>query len=278
MTTQQLPITRPLSLVSTLSLITTLLMATVSLAGLWAPETIYPSEALRRSFVSNDVVNLFIGLPILLGSMMLARRGKLAGLLFWPGALLYVAYNYIAYAVALPFTWQFIPYLALVGLGGFAVYLLMTSLDGTAIQHRLNGKVPRRFAGGVLVGFGALFFLRSIAQLIQASVARPELAVVVADLFTTPLWFVGGILLWRRQALGYACGAGLLFQASMLFVALLAFFILQPIVAGVPFPVEDFVVIAAMGLVCFVPFGMYVRGAVSGGANEHEIDGMLPPP
>jgi len=74
---------------------------------------------------------------------------------------------------------------------------------------------------------------------------------------------IGGAALWRRRALGYVAGAGLLFQASMLFVALLVFFILQPFVAGVPFPAEDFVVIFVMGLICFVPCGLFVRGVAS---------------
>ena len=45
----------------------------------------------------------------------------------------------------------------------------------------------------------------------------------------------------------------MLFQASMLFAALLVFFMLQPEVSGVPFPVEDFGVIFAISQICFVP-------------------------
>ncbi len=37
--------------------------------------------------------------------------------------------------------------------------------------------------------------------------------------FITPAWITGGIRLWRRQALGYLSGTGLLFQARCLFVA-----------------------------------------------------------
>jgi hypothetical protein len=48
------------------------------------------------------VVNLLIGLPILLGSMWLARRGQLIGLFLWPGALLFVLYNDIIYVFAMP--------------------------------------------------------------------------------------------------------------------------------------------------------------------------------
>jgi O-antigen/teichoic acid export membrane protein len=89
----------------------------------------------------------------------------------------------------------------------------------------------------------------------------------VADLTILPALLVGGVLLWRRQTWGYVLGAGLLFLMSMLFVGLLVFFILQPFVAGVPFPLDDFVAIAVMSLFSFVPFGLFVRGMFSGGMH-----------
>lgn len=236
-------------------------MTAASLAGLLFPASLYPTEALRRTFLANDVVNLFIGLPILLASMWATRNGSALGLLFWPGALFYSLYNYIAYTVAMPLAASFVVYPALAGLSAFGLFRLTTSLDAPAIQRQLAGAVPARLAGGVLAGLGALFFLRAIGQIVSAP-AGPELAVLVADLLTTPLWVAGGILLWRRQALGYAAGLGLLFQGSMLFVALLVFFGLQPFVTGTPFPLTDFIVIAVMGLVCFVPFGLFVRGVL----------------
>ncbi len=272
MNTTQLPITRPLTAVYVLSLVVALLMAAGSLAGLLFQSAIYPTEELRRSFVSNDVVNLFIGLPILLGSMALARRDKLIGLLFWPGALFYVAYNSIAYAVAMPFTLPFLLYLALVVLSVYTMLGLLSRMDSAVIQQRLKGAAPERFAGGVLAGFGTVFFLWRISLLVQAltgqaALARPELAVAVADLLITPAWVVGGVLLWRRQAFGTVAGVGLLFQASMLFIGLLVFFALQPFLAATPFPVADFVVIFVMGLIFFIPFGLYVRSVLSRGQS-----------
>ena len=114
MSTTQLPITKNLTLAYKLSLAVAILMVMASLAGLLFSQALYQSEDLHHAFVPNDVINLLIGLPILLGSMALARRGSLMGLLFWPGALLYTLYNYIAYAVAMPLTVQFVLYLALV--------------------------------------------------------------------------------------------------------------------------------------------------------------------
>ncbi len=97
-----LPVTRDLRLIYELSLAVALLMTGASTAGLLYPERLYPTEDLLQSSVPNDVVNLVVGLPLLLGSMWLTRRGRLIGLLLWPGALLYMIYNTIAYVAELP--------------------------------------------------------------------------------------------------------------------------------------------------------------------------------
>ncbi len=244
-----------------LSWLIALLLAALSLVGLLFPSAIYPSADLRRAFLANDVVNLLIGLPVLVVSMLSARRGGWMGRLFWLGALLYVIYNAIAYAVALFPSWIFLSHAALLILSLMALVGVFTSLDFPDIQRRLTGRVPERLTAGVLVVLGTLFFLRSIGQVAGgAAPLSPEFAVAVADLLVTPVWVIGGVLLWRRRAAGYALGAGLLFQASLLFVGLLIFFLLQPLLLGEPFPVEDFVVIFGMGLVCFIPFGLFVRG------------------
>ena len=260
----RLPITNRLALLGAASLVVALLMAILSIAGLLFQEAVYPTEELRQSFVANDVVNLLIGLPILLVSMALARRGKLIGLLFWPGALFFVVYNAIAYVFALPAGWPFLLYLLLLALAVYTLIGLVASIDADAVQARLAGKVPERLAGGVLMGLGVLFLLRGIGVIAAATepLPRTELAVLVADFLTIPAWILGGALLWRRQALGYVAGVGLLFQASMLFVGLIIFLLLQPILTDAPFAVADVAVVFVMGLVCFVPFGLFTRGLV----------------
>lgn len=272
MNTSQLPVTRNISPSNTLSLLVALLMAVLSLAGVLFQSSVYPIEELRQSFVANDIVNLLIGLPVLLGSIWLARRGKLIGLLFWPGALFYVIYNYLAYTVAMGRTFLFLPSLCLVIVAAYTMVQLLQSMDLTAIQNVLQGVVIDRLAGGVLIGFGTLFFLRSIGQVAgiltgKITLQGAELGVLTADLLATPIWVIGGILLWRRLAWGYGVGMGLLFQASMLFTGLLIFFLLQPFLSTLPFRMEDFVVILVMGLVCFIPFGLFVRGVLSAGGR-----------
>ncbi len=256
-----LPTTRRLGLLAAASLGAASLTAILALAGLLFQDAIYPSEELKRSFVANDVVNLLVGLPILLISLALAWRGKLLGLLFWPGALFFVVYNAIAYAVALPPGWPFLLYLLLLALSVYTLIGLLASIDAGAVHARLAGKAPNRLAGGVLVGLGVLFLLRGIGVIATEGGALPrsEAAVLAADFLTIPAWIIGGALLWRRQPLGAVAGMGLLFQASMLFVALIIVLLIQPLVTGGPFAPADVVVIALFGLVCFVPFGLFVR-------------------
>lgn len=257
-----------LRLLSASSLLIAAILAAESMLGLLNGHAVYRTDELFRSFAPNDAVNLLIGLPGLLVSVWLARRGELIGRLIWPGALLYVTYNSIAYAAAMPFTWMFLSNLALMVLSITTIAGLLTQMDGAATQKRLAGAVHERLAGGVLIALGALFFLRSAVQVAgvfsgTVIAGNPTVAVAVADLITTPLWVVAGIWLWRKQSLGYLNGAGLLFQASMLFLGLLLFLVLQPLLTHTRFSIPDFTVILAMSLFCFIPFGLLVRGVVS---------------
>ena len=263
--TYSLPSRRDLTLNYVLSLIIAILTAVASLAGLLYQPIVYPTDTLLQSFVPNDVVNLCIGLPVLLVSMWLARRGKLIGLLFWPGALFSVLYTYIVYIFAMPLNMAFLLHLALVMISVYTLINLVASIDGTVVQQQLSGAVRERLAGGVLAGLGLLFFLRVLGVMVDALIKETvidhtELALHIADFLTSPAWVICGILLWRREAFGYVAGLGMLFQASMLFIGLIIFLMLQPFLTAAPFNLVDVVVIFVMGLICFVPCALFIRG------------------
>jgi hypothetical protein len=247
------------------SLLIALLTGAASLTGILDPESMYPTAEAQRSFLANDVVNLFIGLPILLLSLWLTWRQKLTGLLFWPGAIFYGLYNYLIYLFGVPLTILYPLYLLIVTLSVYTIIGLVASIDGEIVKGRLAGRVPERLAAGILIGFGSFFARRALAIMVgaiasQTAVLGAELGLLVADFIFSGALVMGGVLLWRRQGLGYIGGMGLLFQASMLFVGLIVVLILQPFLHGTPFPLVDILVVAAMSLICFVPFGLFVRG------------------
>lgn len=247
------------------SLLVGLLMLGVSVAGLVAPDKTYPTVELRHSFVANDVVNLGIGLPILLLSMQQAQRGKLVGLLLWPGALLYVLYNYIAYLFGVPVGGITLGYFALVLLSAYLIFILIKNIDGASIRYRLKDVAPVKSAGWIMILFGAGFVFRAFNMLFQAitrqtTLPPSEIGVLIADIVVSILWICGGVMLLRRMDLGYVCGLGLLFAASMLFVALIVFLLLQPLLTGSPFALVDVLVVLVMGIVCSIPFILFLRG------------------
>ena len=265
---EQLPITRKLTLAYILSVITAVLMAAVSLSGLLFSSIIYPTDQLITTFVSNDVVNLVIGTPILLGSIWLTRRGELIGLLLWPGALLYLIYNYIAYVVGIPLSFTTLAYLAIVSLSIYITVDLLKNIDKESVQKQLVGTVSEKIAGWILVVFGILFTIRAISIIAQAftdqiPLTLSELGVLIADLVLSALWIAGGVLLLRQMPLGYVSGLGLLFAASMLFIGLIIFLLLQPVLTNAPFVFADVFAVLIMGLICFIPFGLFLRGVTS---------------
>ena len=262
-----LPIKNNLKPVYTATIVTAVLMAALSAAGLVAGSTLYPTEAQFQNFVPNDVVNLVVGLPILIASMWWARRGRLVGLLCWPGALIFVLYNYLAYSFGVQPSWAFLGYLSLTVLSLYTVAGLFASMDMSEVKQRLAGTFPEKLAGGVMVAFGVLFLGRVLLVFGGASGSETELALGefvsgISDFFISPAMIIGGIQLWRGKDFGYAAGLGLLFQASMLFVALIVFLLLQPALTGAAFAPVDVIVVAVMGAVCSIPFALYLRAAI----------------
>jgi hypothetical protein len=264
-----LPVTRHLTLAYVVSFLIACIMAVASVAGLLYQAVIYPTRELLLSFAPSDAFNLLVGLPILLGSMWLARRGVLIGLLCWPGALFYVLYMYVPYLIGVPFNVLFLPYLVLVALTAYTLIGLVASIDGELVRQRLTGIVPARTSGGILTGLAILIIVRQTAVIVtaltsQTPVDTPELSSWITD-FTVaiPLLLVSGILLWRRKALGYVAGTGLLLGYGVLALSLIPFFVLQARYTASPVDVTGIVAVLVMAALCFIPFAFFVRGAGS---------------
>lgn len=264
----QLPLKRDLSLATNLSVIVALLTTAVSLGSLLFSSMIYPTNELRQSYLANDLVTLLIGLPILLCSLWLMRRGKLVGLLIWPGALLYIFYNYIAYIVGMPFNLITLMYISLVLLSGYVLVEFLRSVDGKAVQSRLAGAVFEKITGGALILFATAFFFLAVNVILRMKenpieFQMTDLGISIADIILSVLLFLGGVLLLRRNSLGYAGGLGLLFAATALFIGVILIVLLQPLFSSAPFALDDLIVLLIMSLVCFVPTGLFLTGVLS---------------
>ncbi len=265
---EKLPIKGNLKLVYILSLIIASLFVFISALGILLGSTFYSTDDLFNNFVSNDIVNVLIGFPIILVSIFWALQGKLVGLLLWSGSLLFVVYNYMIYVLAIPPNWMVPFYLTLIFLSLYTIIKLFTISDGKKIQKHLTGLVHEKISGTVLVSMGLLFMLQAAGAMIdplinQVQITGTELAVHISDFSISPFLVIGGLLLWQRKAFGYVSGLALLFQASMLFIGLIVFLFIQPLLTKTPFLLVDVLVVAIMGLICFIPLTLFIRGIIS---------------
>lgn len=259
-----LPLVGDLRRVWTLSLLVGVGMGMASVAGLVFQTAVYPTAAARQSYVVNDAVNLLLGLPILLGCMWGAQRGRLVGLLAWPGALLYVFYNYTALIFGRPLDWMALPNLALILLSGYAVWALLQCIDWRGVQLRLQTAVPVKFCGWVLVVYGALFMLLALNTAVSGLTAEmaftgADLGLVVADALLSLLLIGGGVLLLRKRPLGFAAGFGLLFAASALFVGVILVLLLQPLLSAAAFDGVGVITLIVMSGFCFAACARFAR-------------------
>ena len=261
----RLPLKKKLSKTYLTSYLIACLTSIVSISSLFLRDDFYQTEGLIQTFVTNDVINLSIGIPILLLSIFWTKRGKLIGLLFWKGALAFNLYIFITYSLALPLSWISVLYISLVLLDIGTLYQLVTTIDGEKIELALRDQVHEKICSGILTGFGILFLLRSIAVLFSAihsaeTQSKIELATNITDFIFAPVFILTGMSLWKKKALGYVGGLGLLFLASMLFVGLIFFLMLEPVLTNTPFSPMDLIIICILGAISFLPLVLFIRG------------------
>lgn len=258
----QLPLTHSISVYVLASLLLVALTAFVTIVGLTSQVTTYPTEEARIAFVATDALTLFVGLPLLLITLWLTSRGSLVGLLCWPGMLVYLTYTYIPYLLDAPFSAYFLAYLLLVILSGYSFVGMIAAIDSHVVKRQLDKFVPARLGAGVLILLGTFFLLNIITNTINA-LDDPNLmqtSLWIADAVMAPMLVFGGVLLWRRQALGYTMGSSLLLLVTVLALGVIPVVIHQDVVQGDPFDAVSFIVLLIMGLLCLIPFLLFIRG------------------
>ncbi|MEO8285996.1 MAG: hypothetical protein ABI670_06135 [Chloroflexota bacterium] len=271
---QSLPLKGNLTLAYLVSSVIAFIMTVASVAGLFDGPSVYPGLEAKMLplFVGQDALNLIVGLPMLLGSMWLARRGSLFGLLLWPGALFYILYDYGYYVLGAPFNAFFLPYIALMTLSAYTMIGIVASIDGNAVRERLAGTVPARLTGGVLATLALLFMALWTSLTISALASGTPLdliahVVIIMDLTVQlPALLVGGILLWRREGIAYVVAVGLLLQAGVYLAGLSVITIVQEITVGLPFDAVAVVPGFIVGAICFALIRPFSRGAAG---HEH---------
>lgn len=166
------------------------LLAIASIAGIWEP-SIYAKETASwgAQGLGQDVVNLLVIVPVLLGCTWGVARGSRRAVVVLAGVLIYVAYSFVLYALAMHFNALFLVYCAVLGVAFYClldVGLYLSSQDGSlwfaATRHR------RRAAGWFLIALAVLFAVAWLSTIIPALIdGQPPAALAEAGLITNPV-------------------------------------------------------------------------------------------
>ena len=176
---------------------------------------IYGSNSVSAALqaIPQDIVTLGLGVPILVISLFLARKGLIKGKLLLGGTLGYFLITYMMYTFIAMYNRLFLVYVMLMSASFFALVLTFLSFDIEKIGSCFSSKLPVKFAGGCLMFstamIGFLWLARVIPSLIDGSVPLEvehgtTLTVQAFDLaFFLPGIFLSGFLLIKKKPFGY---------------------------------------------------------------------------
>jgi len=165
--------------------------------------------------IASDIVDLFLIVPILVASTILAWRGSLRALLIWTGTLGFLAYNFMIYTFAIRFNAMFLAYCAVLGLSFYGLMTAREFLPASEVGRILSPGAPRKSIAIVFLFVAvtaAAGELKEIATAILSGQTPPSVIesgqltnpIHVLDLcFLLPAVVMAAILLLRRKEQGY---------------------------------------------------------------------------
>jgi hypothetical protein len=123
--------------------------------GLYSHDTIFSASTTRGT----DMVTLFVGLPLLLVSFALYRRGSLRGGLMLSGVLAYFLYYGASLGLDKAYNSLFLVYIALFSACFYAFVIAFTAIDLTQLSSRVSDRLPVRGMAVFMfiVGIGLAF-------------------------------------------------------------------------------------------------------------------------
>jgi len=215
----------------------------------------HDSVSMAAQAIAQDYVTLFLGIPLLIFSLYLSRKGRLKGHLLLTGTLGYFLYTYASYSFLSMYNSLFLVYVILMSASFFAFTLAMMSFEIAKLPLFFKEKLPVKLIGGFLLFASFLFGMMWLGKIMKPLINHTPvegiehyttLVIQALDLgFVVPIGIISGILLIKRKPFGYLLGPVIIIKDITLLTALTAMVLLQ-LQAGVE--VQPIVVALVIGL------------------------------
>ncbi len=228
---------------------------------------IYQNDSIATSAqaMAQDWVTVFLGVPLLIISFIIAGKGSIRAKLLLAGTLAYFLYTYMSYTFLCMYNPLFLIYVALMSMSLFAFVLTFISFDLTALAETFKCKFPVKPIGIFLIVFASLIGLMWIGGIIPPLMAGKvptglehytTLVIQAMDLgLVIPATILAAVLLLKRNPFGILLSAVMCMKGLTMLTALTAMVIGQ-MATGVKMSVIEVLLFPIMNIV--VIFGVIV--------------------
>lgn len=183
--------------------------------------------------IAQDFITLLVAIPLLIFSLVLARKGSLRGLYLLAGTLAYFLVTYLFYTVMGMYNAFYLVYVTLLGSSFYAFIITLQLFDKKVLTRQSMRNVPVKTAGSFLV------FISIVIAILWLSIVVPPLldgTIIPAQVehYTTlvvqgldlglllPAAFLSGVLIIKRKPMGFLLAPVYLGFLSILMTALTA--------------------------------------------------------
>ena len=219
-----------LKILTVMSVILALSLVLVSYFGAFAPATYErDSTSMAVQGMGQDLVDLFLVVPVFLISLVLFQRGSRLAAFVYGGSLFYILYSFFIYAFGVNFNSLFLLYCLVLGLSLYSFILILVELSRMDVENWFKTGLPVRFIGIYLIIVSAMFYVLWLKDVVPSildntipkSVSDLNLLVnpvhVIDMAIALPGLVIVAVLLMKKRRMGY-----ILAPVSLVFVVIMA--------------------------------------------------------
>ena len=223
-----------LKILRILTILLAISITLVSIAGAFFSETYARnSPSMAAQGVGQDLVDLFVAVPLLLVSFFYTARGSRLASLIYGGTLFYIVYSFIIYCFGVNFNQLFLLYCLTLSLSIYSFILLVADLRQMKVENWFRA-APVRTVSIYLFVVAAIFYVLWLKSIVPAIISNeipkevsdyglPVNPVHVIDLaFALPGIIIGAFLIRRKLGMGYIIASVALVFMVLLSLALAA--------------------------------------------------------
>ena len=208
-------------------------LAVIASAGGLLGDFYRDNALIKAAWHGNDLVTLFVAVPMMLLALRYALGGTGRAQLIWMGTLWYMIYNYIFYLYGAVFNVFFLVYAALFTLSIATLILILINIEVQSIVQQFQARTPVKWISGFMLFFsvllGGIWVALSLSFIFTGQVPQaiiqtghPTGVVFATDLsLLIPAMVLSAILLWKRQPWGYILSSIVLIKAVTYGLALI---------------------------------------------------------